>query len=68
MKYIIVGILVLFFTGCESKKDEINAQNSIENIIIDNAYVVLDNDKVMSQYRDFNQHLLDDFDIDFRTI
>jgi uncharacterized protein len=68
MKYIIVGVLVLFFAACESKKDEIEAQNSIENIIIDDAYVVLDNDKIMAQYRDFNQHLLDDFDIDFRTI
>ena len=68
MKYIIVGVLVLFFAGCESKKDEIEAQNTIENIIIDDAYVVLDNAKIMAQYRDFNQHLLDDFDIDFRTI
>jgi len=68
MKYIIVGVLVLFFSGCESKKDEIEAQNSIENIIIDDAYVVLDNAKIMAQYKDFNQHLLDEFDIDFRTI
>jgi len=68
MKYIIVGVFVLFLTGCESKKDELKAQNSIENIIMDYAYVVLDNAKIMAQYRDFNQHLLDDFDIDFRTI
>jgi uncharacterized protein len=68
MKYIVVTILVLFLAGCESKKESIEEQNKIENIIIDNAYVVLDNAKVMSQYRDFNQHLLDSFDIDFRTI
>jgi uncharacterized protein len=67
MKYIIVGALVLFFAGCESKEEEIK-QNSIEQIIIDEAYVVLDKPEVMKQYRDFNQHLLDSFDIDFRTI
>jgi len=61
-----MGLLVLFLAGCESKEQK--SQNSIENIIMDYAYVVLENDKVMSQYRDFNQHLLDEFDIDFRTI
>ena len=68
MRYILASILVLFLVGCESKKEVTEEQNSIKNIIIDNAYVVLDNDKVMAQYRDFNQHLLDTFDIDFRTI
>ena len=68
MRYIWLGMLVLFFVGCDSKKEVTEEQNSIENIIIDDAYVVLDNDKVMAQYRDYNQHLLDDFDIDFRTI
>ncbi len=68
MKYILVSILVLFFVGCDSEKEVTEEQNSIGNIIIDDAYVVLDNDKIMKQYRDFNQHLLDDFDIDFRTI
>ena len=60
--------MVLLFTGCQSKEEEIQEQNSIENIIIDDAYVVLDNAKIMTQYREFNQHLLDSFDIDFRTI
>ena len=68
MRYILVSILILFLVGCESKQEVTDEQNSIENIIIDNAYVVLDNDKIMKQYRDFNQHLLDTFDIDFRTI
>lgn len=68
MKYILISMLVLFFVGCDSKNEVAEEQNSIENIIIDNAYVVLDNEKIMKQYRDFNQHLLDDFDIDFRTI
>jgi uncharacterized protein len=68
MKFVLVIVLVLFLAGCESKKELIEEQNKIENIIIDDAYVILDNAKVMSQYRDFNQHLLDSFDIDFRTI
>jgi len=68
MKYILVSFLLLFLVGCESKDSNIDEKNSIENIIIDNAYVVLDNEKVMKQYRDFNQHLHDSFDIDFRTI
>jgi len=68
MRYILAGILVLFLLGCESKEQVVQEQNSIENIIIDNAYVVLDNTKLMAQYRDFNQHLLDSFDIDFKTI
>ncbi len=68
MKYILLSVLILFFVGCDSKNEATEKQNSIENIIIDNAYVVSNNDKIMEQYRDFNQHLLDDFDIDFRTI
>ncbi len=60
--------MVFFLVGCESKKESVEEQNSIGNIIIDDALVVLDNDKVMKQYREFNQHLLDSFDIDFRTI
>jgi len=68
MRYIIVSILVLFVLGCESKDTNTEDKNSIDNIIRDDAYVILDNAKIMSQYRDYNQHLVDDFDIDFRTI
>ena len=68
MKNIIVGLLALFLVGCGSNNDKIEAEKSMENIIIDKAHVVLSRAKMMAQYRDFNQHLLDDFDIDFRTI
>jgi uncharacterized protein len=68
MRYILVSFLLLFLVGCESKDQIVEEQNSIRSILIDDAYVVLDNTEVMAQYREFNQHLLDDFDIDFRTI
>jgi uncharacterized protein len=67
MKYIIMGLTLLLLMGCESKTETQEKQNRIENILIDEAAIV-DNDTLMTQYRDFNQHLLDSFDIDFRTI
>jgi uncharacterized protein len=68
MKAVYIIFLLLFLVGCESKEEAQKSQNSLENIMIDNAYVVLDHAKVMQEYRAFNQHLLDSFDIDFRTI
>ena len=60
-------LAVVLIVGCNSKVEE---KESIDtsNIIIDNAYAVLDNEKFMQQYRDFNGHLITEFDIDFRTI
>ena len=60
-------LAVVLIVGCNSKVDK---KESIDtsNIIIDNAYAVLDNEKFMQQYRDFNGHLITEFDIDFRTI
>lgn len=66
--YILVLLFMVLFNACEKKSTHEENANSIENIIIDDAYVVLDNAKVMSQYRDYNEALLERFDIDFRTI
>lgn len=65
---IFVLFLALFLTACDTKKTATDSQNDISNIIIDNAYVILDNAKLMQQYRDYNKALLERFDIDFRTI
>ncbi len=67
MKMILSLLAVLLMVGCNSKVDEAQSVDT-SNIIIDNAYAVLDNEKLMQQYRDFNGHLITEFDIDFRTI
>lgn len=65
MRYIIICLTILFFAGCDLTKWD---NNSTENIIIDDAHIFISNDKIIKQYKKFNQHLLNDFDIDFRTI
>lgn len=64
----IVLFLAIFLTACETKNTVEDSQNDISNIIIDNAYVILDNAKLMNQYTEYNGALLKEFDIDFRTI
>ena len=53
--------LSIFIGGCESSSSE-------EKIIMDNATVLLDNQKVMKMYKEYNQALLKELDIDFRVI
>lgn len=60
-------LAVVLIVGCNSKVEEKESMDT-SNIIIDNAYAVLDDEKFMQQYRDFNGHLITEFDIDFRTI
>jgi len=66
--YTLTLLFMVLFNACETKLTSEENTNSIGNIIIDGAYVVLDNTKILSQYRDYNEALLERFDIDFRTI
>jgi len=62
----------LMMGGCESRTEETTMtqaqQDRNDKIIIDDAYVLYDNEKLMKQYREFNDYLLKTYDIDFRVI
>ena len=61
--------VLLFSTGCEKKEKSIQERAAGQkNVIIDDAYVLLDNEKVMKMYREYNENLLDEYDIDFRVV
>ena len=66
MKYILSLLAILLIVGCNSKTNENSTDTS--NIIIDNMHVVSNDKKIMQEYKQFNEHLIRDFDIDFRTI
>ena len=61
--------MMLLLNGC-NKKDETVQERALaqKNIIIDNAFVLSENEKLMKMYRQYNEGLLKDFDIDFRVI
>lgn len=60
---------MLMISGCDSKTEAAQKPKTEQNrIIIDDAYVLLDNDKLMKMYREYNEGLLKDYDIDFRVI
>ena len=61
--------VVFMMNGCESKSAAAQESETGQNrIVIDNAYVLLGNDKLMKMYREYNEGLLKDYDIDFRVI
>ena len=66
--YSVVFLFTFLFTACDSKVSEEERIDSLSNIIIDNAYIILDNQKLMQQYTEYNEQLLKDFDIDFKVI
>jgi uncharacterized protein len=66
---VLCGVLIL--SGCESKgeaTETIETQAPQSRIVIDDAYVLLDDAKLMAKYRDYNNELLKNYDIDFRVI
>ncbi len=66
--YSLILVLTLFFTACDKKTTTDEGMSTISNIIIDDALVIVDNQKLMKQYADYNEQLLKEFDIDFRVI
>lgn len=64
-KYLFLFLLVMFFIGCETKVKE-NA--NLDDIIFDEAHIIHFDHKSLKMYRDFNEQLLKDFDIDFRVM
>ncbi len=76
MKQILIAltlcITLMIVSGCDSKATEESttqaAKDKAEQIIIDDAYVLYDNEELMKQYREFNDYLLKTYDIDFRVI
>jgi len=65
---VIFSVLVLL-GGCEKKEQTLQEKAATqENVIIDDAYVLLDDKKLMKMYREYNEGLLQDYDIDFRVV
>ena len=68
--WVMAAVSLLFFiNGCESETE--STQDPVEEkskIVIDDAYVLLDNVKMMKMYKAYNEGLLQEFDIDFRVI
>ena len=56
--------LIFFLTSCE-KQD--NSQKNYSTVI-DNAYVLNNESKIIEQFEAYNKQLLKDFDIDFQVI
>ena len=66
--YSLVFFFTFFFVACDSKVSKEEKTDTLSNIIIDDAYIILDNQKLMQQYTQYNEQLLKEFDIDFRVI
>ncbi len=60
---------LILLGGCEKKEQTLQEKAAAQkNVIIDDAYVLLDKPKVMKMYREYNEGLLRDYDIDFRVV
>ena len=61
--------VLILFGGCEKKEKSLQERAAVQsNVIIDDAYVLFDNEKLMKMYREYNENLLDEYDIDFRVV
>ena len=69
---LLLAASLMLVVGCESKTEDTTMtqaqQDRNDKIIIDDAYVLYDDKKLMKQYREFNDYLLKTYDIDFRVI
>ncbi len=66
----ILSALVLV-AGCQSqnKTEESKAPETPKvRLIIDDAYTLMDDKKLMKMFYDFNKRMLEEFDVDFRVI
>ena len=70
--FYLLGVLLvvaLFTSGCDKKEQTVQERAAVQkNVIIDDAYVLLDDEKLMKMYREYNENLLDEYDIDFRVV
>ncbi len=65
----LLSVAILLLTGCENKTTETeHSEKSMGKIVIDDAYVLLHHKEMMKMYRDYNEQMLKDFDIDFRVV
>ena len=59
----------MMFSGCDKKEQTIQERATAQkNVIIDDAYVLFDDKELMKMYREYNENLLDEYDIDFRVM
>ncbi len=66
--YSLVFFFTILFTACDTKTSVEEKTDIFSTIIIDDAYIILDNQELMQQYTQYNEQLLKEFDIDFRVI
>ncbi len=59
----ILFVFILFMSACSNDND-----SSQRKIIIDNAHVLTDKGALMESYREYNEQLLKDYQLDFRVI
>ena len=61
--------VLLVAGGCDKKEESIQERAAAQiNVIIDDADVLHDNKKLLKMYREYNENLLDEYDIDFRIV
>ena len=61
--------MVLSMSACDKKEKTLQERAAMQtNIIIDNAHILLDNKKLIDMYREYNENLLYEYDIDFRIV
>ena len=62
-------LALMLLGGCEKKEQTLQEKAAAQkDVIIDDAYVLLDKPKLMKMYREYNEGLLRDYDIDFRVV
>ncbi len=62
-------LVLMLLGGCEKKEQTLQEKAAAQkDVIIDDAYVLLDKPKLMKMYREYNEGLLRDYDIDFRVV
>jgi len=66
VRYIGILLTVLIITGCSG--DNENAVVHSDNIIVDYAGIIHFSPDIMEQYQEYNNYLLETFDIDFRVM
>jgi len=67
LRLILLGA-VLWLQGCDGKTEERQKGNETAGIVMDEAYVLLEEPKLMKDLADYNRWMQERFDIDMRVI
>jgi len=70
-KIMLLLVALLWISGCEGKQENLenaNANQPKVKLLIDDAYTLMDDKKLMKMFYDYNKKMLEEFDVDFRVI